>query len=139
MARADFYILSTEDPAERNLFAARLAEKAWRQKNSVALLTEKPAHAATMDALLWSFRPDAFLPHAVAPARAPVVITEALDSGAQFDLIINLSRKVPVCDARHRLAEIVIQDALILAETRARFTQYRLAGFEMQTHKLSRE
>ncbi len=137
MPRADFYILSTTDFAERNLFAARLAEKAWRQENSVMLLTESPAASARLDDLLWSFRPDSFLPHAIMPAPAPVVIGDSLESVSQFDLIINLSPNLPACGPRQRLAEIVIQDAAILSETRARFTRYRLAGFELKTHKLS--
>lgn len=139
MPRADFYVLATDDPLARNLFAARLAEKAWRQQRSVLILCRDQAAAVNMDELLWNFRPDAFLPHDIAPARAPVTVSHSVDAQVRFDLIINLSDIALTCMNEQRLAEIVIQNPELLNATRVRFTRYRRSGYQVFTHKMPGE
>lgn len=138
--RVDFYILAATDLTSRAVFAARLAEKAWHRGQRVAVLVPDQATAASLDTLLWEFRPDAFLPHAVAPEPAPVMIgTDATPLRSQ-EVLINLDHRLSdQSDAFQRIAEIVIQQPDLLAESRRRYSQYRMRGFEVHTHKLSSE
>lgn len=141
-SRVDFYILTSADPAARALFAARLAEKAWRRGQRVAILAPDQATASHLDTLLWEFRPDAFLPHDVAIDSAPAVPPPVLISGdptllRSQDVLINLGHQSSEqFETFRRIAEIVIQQPDLLAESRRRYKQYRTCGFEVHTHRL---
>src|SRR5690554_6973133 len=65
MTRIDFYILNSPSPDARLQYACRLAHKAWQQSRHVYLHCADEAEASRLDDLLWSFRADSFLPHAL--------------------------------------------------------------------------
>jgi hypothetical protein len=61
MTKIDFYqIESDEAPL---LFSCRLVAKIYRMGHQVHIHTENEAQAKEMDALLWHFRPESFIPH----------------------------------------------------------------------------
>jgi DNA polymerase-3 subunit chi len=142
MARVDFYVLGTSGPAARQRFACRLAEKAYRQENSVFILVADEDAGRSLDELLWTFRDGSFVPHEMARAAArstaaPVCIGVAADNDARRDLLINLGNDIPdSTNAFPRIAEIVTSDGDSLSQSRKRFAAYRDAGHEMETHKL---
>ncbi len=63
MTQATFYILNKKQEHERYLFACKLAEKAIHQNLRVILNMPSRVAADHIDSLLWTFRPDSFVPH----------------------------------------------------------------------------
>ena len=140
MARVDFYVLDQAGEPARQVFACRLAEKAWRMNNTVHIETGDPAEAARLDELLWTFRDGSFVPHHVigdGGSDAPVTIgcrSEALDAR---DLLINLSDDIPgIAASFPRIAELVAADEDSRQLSRKRFATYRDGGHSIETHKL---
>jgi len=141
MTRVDFYLLPQEDETARWQFACRLVEKAWRLGNRLLVHTSNHRTAQQLDALLWSFRPDSFVPHELTPAgkRTPVHIGWGDDSPEHHDLLVNLGDSVPAFFSRYgRVAEIVTADPTQRAESRERYRFYRERGYELQLHDLAK-
>lgn len=140
MTEVSFYNLASDDPRQRELFACRLAEKAFGLGHRVWVRTADAEAAAALDTLLWSFRPTSFVPHALAEADpgAPVLIgSGAATPPADMALLINLGDGVPDCFSQfQRAAEIVVQSPTVLAMTRAHWRFYRDHGCPLQTHHL---
>ena len=140
MSRIDFYILGDAGEAARNVFACKLAEKAYRMKHSVHIRTADPGLANQLDELLWTFRDGSFVPHEIASAgrtpESPVTIGDREGIGAS-DLLINLADHLPAdIGAFARIAEIVSSDEDSKQRSRKRFTEYRDQGHTLETHTL---
>lgn len=139
MTRVDFYILQKQTAADRHDFTCRLTEKAVAQGNRVMIATENEAETQTLDELLWTFRPESFVPHGTgaAASAAPVLISHSGDDPDHHDLLINLRQNIPPEFSRfQRLAEVVVQEPAILSSTREHFSFYKARGYQMNTHKL---
>ena len=142
MARVDFYVLKASGGSARDSFACRLAEKAYRLKNSVHIHAENQQNAKRLDELLWTFRDGSFVPHEIVETHtpdsaAPVTIGSDPDSQRKCDLLINLGDAVPKSAAEFgRIAEIVSADDESKTQSRNRFVQYRDDGHTLETHKL---
>ena len=140
MARVDFYVLDQAGEPARQLFACRLAEKAWRMNNSVHIETADRADAERMDALLWTFRDGSFVPHHIigdGGKEAPVTIGCQTDSVDARDLLINLGSDIPgIAASFPRIAELVTTDETSRQLSRQRFAIYRDNGPTIETHKL---
>lgn len=97
MTRVDFYLLPQHDEKSRQIFACRLAEKAWQLDNRTLIQTTDNETGSALNALLWTFKADSFLPHAILPAsqQTPVHIGWQGESSSHHDLLINLSADVP--------------------------------------------
>lgn len=63
MTKIDFYITNINTLDDYFNFACRLTEKAFRKQCDVYLHTANEAHMTALDELLWTFRPNSFLPH----------------------------------------------------------------------------
>ena len=142
MPRIDFYLL--DDPASNSvaLYACRLTEKAFLLGHRIYIQTESAEQAQALDDLLWTFKQDAFLPHArhpvVADQQAPIMLGYAADPGDGFQVLLNLSTSLPAFYPRfERVAELVGPDAAVRQQARQRFSAYRDNGCEINTHKLS--
>jgi DNA polymerase-3 subunit chi len=142
MARIDFYVLSQSGEQARQLFACRLAEKAYKLEHTVHIHTGDEAAAGRIDELLWTFRDGSFVPHdlvrrgADAP-RAPVTVGCDPGYAGQRDLLINLDDVVPACaGAFPRIAELVTSDEDSKQKSRRRFVAYRDEGHELETHNV---
>ncbi len=140
MARVDFYVLDQAGEPARQLFACRLAEKAWRMNNTVHIETGNPADAERLDELLWTFRDGSFVPHHIVGdggRESPVTIgcqSKAVDGK---DLLINLSSDIPgIAASFPRIAELVTADEDSRQSSRRRFVTYRDDGHTIETHKL---
>lgn len=139
MAKVDFYILGQVDEHARYTLACRLAEKAWRLKNTIHIHTMTQADAQRLDQLLWTFRDGSFVPHELAGTHtdAPITIghgTECVDSR---DLLISLCDDVPTfAESFPRVAELVTSEEVSRKLGRQRFAHYRDHGHTIETHKL---
>lgn len=141
--RIDFYVLQQETPEACLRFACRLAEKAVKHHHRVYALTADEASAHTLDELLWTFRAESFVPHAIgtpdSAEEVPVTIGyDALSAPANGEMLINLTPEVPACfEGFRRVAEIIDASEAGRHAGRNRFRFYRDNGFDPQTHRIS--
>jgi len=142
MARVDFYILNQAGQHSRQTFACRLAEKAYRLKNTVHIQAGNRADADRLDELLWTFRDGSFVPHerctdSDREPAAPVTVGCDDDPVGPRDLLINLCDEIPPCaEAFPRVAELVTSDDDSKQLSRKRFATYRDQGHTLETHKV---
>ena len=141
MPRVDFYIVEKPDEQGCLRFACRLVEKAWQLGHRVFVHTESSEFARDFDTLLWTFRQDSFVPHALAGSPAegdePIVIGDGRAPQGEVDVLINLARTVPLWAERsRRVAEVVGGDPSARHAGRDRYRSYRDLGFEIDSHKV---
>ena len=142
MTRVDFYILSQPGEQARQVFACRLAEKAYRLNHTVHIRTRDSATAERIDDLLWTFRDGSFVPHHNADLekdaeRSPVTIGSVATAVEARDLLINLADDVPEgANTFPRIAELVTSDETSKQQSRRRYAAYRDQGHELDTHKV---
>ena len=142
MAKVDFYILRGTGELERQQFACRLAEKAYRLDNRVHIHAMNHESAQKLDDLLWTFRDGSFVPHEIlgsSPGEpvSPVTIGCNEIPAGNCDLLINLGDTVPdAASSFPRVAEVVSSDEECKAQSRQRFVDYRDQGHTLDTHNL---
>lgn len=145
MTRIDFYILRDDASDSRWHFACRLAEKAWRQGLSVLIHLDNDVDVKAFDELLWTFKPESFLPHQpLQSGQTPqerVAISSGTITANPFDsaetLLINMAQTVPQAFANFsRLSEIVIQQPDVLKNTREHYHFYRKGGYSIEHRNL---
>ena len=70
MTQADFYHIASRTIHDQWLYACRLIEqKILPRKLNVLVQLDSRESAEAFDKLLWEFRPDAFVPHALLDAE----------------------------------------------------------------------
>lgn len=146
MTRINFYILESHDETSRLTFCCQLIEKALAQQNRIMILATDQAEAESIDDLLWSFRPESYIPHTIvtgpsleAPDETPVIISAEQAYETHQDVLVNLSSTLPQNFAQFkRLAQIVNQDNTRLAASRRNFTFLRENGHAIEVNKLKR-
>lgn len=141
MTEIDFYILKENTIAARDHFACRLAEKAMHTGRQVVIYVDDKEHAESLSHYLWSFKPEAFVPHRFAltneHAIEKVVIDWQGNTEPYHDVMINLKQEIPKEFSRfQKLTEIVVQDDDLLAITRSHFQFYRDRGYPLKSHKM---
>lgn len=142
MPQVDFYVLETDSVKSRWEFVARLLNKLQRLGSSAYIAVDSASEAEQLDALLWTFPPESFLPHCIdaGPESVPdeaVVISAQAEATASQDVYINLRKQPPAGHERlARLVEVVVQDSAILATTRQNFRFYREQGYSVQSHTI---
>ncbi len=148
MTRIDFYILPAEEIRARLLFACRLIEKAYRLNHRVYVHTDSKEDGQRFDELLWSFRNNSFIPHALYSAdeqhsadqqyqRAPIEIGTGEAPADHHDVLINLSLQTPSFYPRfERISEVVIQHPQVLKATRHNYKHYKHRGYPLNRHDM---
>jgi DNA polymerase-3 subunit chi len=139
MTRIDFFQI---DGKESMLaFACRLVDKAYHQKHKIYVHTESASDSGELDDLLWTFRLDRFIPHALHSSgiTAPVHIGHEDDPGEHRDVLVNLSGKIPHFFSRfERVTEVVPEDDLKRKNARENFRFYRDRGYRLEYHNLGK-
>ena len=139
MTQVDFYILPETTSEARWLFACRLIDKVQRMGMRVLVALDSETDARAFDELLWTFKPESFIPHQLLNAGkpAPVEITFTQEAGDHQGLLLNLSKGTPPYFSRfERLSEVVIQEQQSLQSSRERFSFYKSRGYPIETRKL---
>ncbi len=140
MTRIDFYVLADSSVESRMEFACRLTQKAQQMGSRVYIAVDDKQQAQQLDQLLWSFRPESFVPHdceGESALQAPVLVGFGADCSDHHDLLINLKSNIPDYFSRfERLVEIVSQQEQVLTQTREHFTFYRERGYPIQSHDM---
>jgi DNA polymerase-3 subunit chi len=143
--QVDFYILDAAAEHERHRTACRLAEKAWQKGHRVFIHTGSMETARHIDDMLWTYRQDSFVPHALLTERSeagadnldPVLVGDGTVEPDDIDVLINLSESVPPFAARStRVAEIVSADESARRAGRSRYRDYREQGIPINQHNL---
>lgn len=133
--------------ADKLGYACRLLRKAWRSGARV-VATGAPETLARLDALLWTFEQEEFLPHArlragerVAPvlARTPLWLADApgdlLAGEATPPVLVNLGpAMVDGFERFARVLELVSDDPEDARLGRQRWRQYQAAGVTPRLH-----
>lgn len=140
--QVDFYILNAAAERERLRTACRLAEKAWQMGHHVFIHTDSREAARSVDDMLWTYRQDSFVPHALyggpgSQALEPVLVGDGSCHPEEIDVLINLSQAVPACAGQsNRVAEIVAADGPGRRAGRERYRDYRDRGLSIRQHDL---
>ena len=140
MTQVDFYQIESSESAL--LFACRLIEKVYRLKRKVHVHTASSEEAESLDALLWTFKPETFIPHERygAVLAAPIQICYQADPVLHQDVLINLSATIPDFFSRFtRVAEIVPQAAERRDAARENFRFYKERGYPLNYHKMGQK
>jgi len=141
VARADFYLI--DKPRFRDeplLLVCELARKAFEAGLYSLVLTRDATQAEALDDLLWSFDPDAYIPHQIAGSdddedEAAVLIAAPDADVALRPLVINLRDDV-VEGTFDRVLEVVPADPAARAQLRERWKQYQSRGFDVKKHDM---
>lgn len=143
MTRIDFYVLSATTLDARLDFACRLAETIHRKgyRLHVHLADEEMTQA--FDERLWTFRPDAFVPHVRLDDQtlppAPVTLGWQAPPAPGVEALLNLHPEIPEWFSRfERLAEIINQHQTVLAAKRACWQTYKERGYAVKAHHIDR-
>ena len=113
--RADFYLIAKPRFLEEPLkLVCELARKAYDSNQPTLILARDQAQAEELDDLLWSFDPDAYIPHQIAgedadEEEALVLIAAPGTDAASRPLVINL-RDAAYAGACERVLEVVPAD-----------------------------
>lgn len=143
MTQVDFYLLQQLASHDRLVFACRLAHKAFHQQQIVYLHTDSESQSQLLEQLLWTYRPDSFLPHELASdagdeQSASVIVGHSQPPAHCRQVMINLSSGVPDFFSRFdRLVEVVVKDADITAKSRVNYRFYQDRGYPLDTHHIS--
>jgi len=142
MAEISFYILPSELTQERDEFACKLIEKAYRSGCFCYVLTENAAQSQKIDDLLWTFRAGSFIPHQIytgeLPALEKVILIGSLDVPELWQkTVINLSSYCPKqFDNIERILEILDNSEATKELGRNRYRQYQQSDITITTHKI---
>lgn len=142
MTRVDFYLLSGDGKQEREKLACRLTEKAWKLNHKVYLHSDSEPESRQLDDLLWTFRPESFVPHNFlandSEIKTPVLLGHHEEPALlEHDILINLSAAVPSFFSRfERVIEVINDDENIREAGRDRYRFYQQRGYTLNTHKL---
>ena len=139
--RIDFYLLTADTVDARRLFTCRLLEKAYQQEHRVFVYCNNAAEAGALDELLWTFKPDSFIPHHLQgegpEPPPPIQIGYDTEPRGFSDILLNLSDNIPPFYTRfQRVIEIVAADESAKIRGREHFRSYRNAGIEPKTHTI---
>lgn len=141
MSKVNFYLLKQGQSTEQYIFACRLCEKILSQNLKAYIHTDTEEQANYLDDLLWSYRPESFLPHCVIDTEldedVSIVIGYAEKYQHGFDVLINLSQSIPEFHADFpRIVEIISASEDDKTKGRERWKQYKEAGHDLDTHNV---
>ena len=140
MPRADFYLVAKPRFREEPLrLVCELARKAHDAGQSILLLARDREQAEALDDLLWSFDPDAYIPHQIAGDEedelTPVLIVPPDMDLPLRPLVLNLRDEVVQGDFE-RVLEVVPADDSAREPLRERWKQYKARGLDVNKHDM---
>ncbi len=141
MPRADFYLIAKPRfSGQPLLLVCELCRKANDAGLATLVLARDSAQAEELDDLLWSFNPDAFIPHQIAGSdedeeEALVLIAPPDQQAGLRPLVINL-RDAAWMEPCDRVLEVVPDDPAAREPLRERWRQYKAAGYALSKHDM---
>ena len=141
MPRADFYLIGKPRFREQPLLlVCELARKASDAGLPMLVLCASAAPAEQPGDLLWSFDPDAYVPHQIAGAdedeeEVPVLLAAPEHDPGMRPMVLNL-RDAAVPDGFERVLEVVPADDSARGPLRERWKQYVARGIDVKKHDM---
>lgn len=128
--------------SDRIAAACALLGGAYAKKKAMLVYAVDPDVASSLDRMLWTHAALSFVPHCRADsplaAETPILITDKLDTIAQDERLMNLSRDIPPGFARFEsLIEVVGQDEEDRSAARERVKFYKDRGYDVRYFDLS--
>ena len=137
MTRIDFYQLDSDEAPLS--FTCRLIEKIYRNGLRVYVHTSDSEQSQMLDDLLWTYRPDRFIPHCLTDTSqdAPVRIGHDHEPADDEEVLVNLSGNVPEFFSRFdRVAEVVPLDPASRQSARENYKFYKDRGYPLDYHEM---
>lgn len=132
--RVDYYILQSETLEASQHFLLRLIEKVYHKQHPIRIEFETQTACEAWDALLWAYKPDAFIPH---ECTAPQTIAIDCPYLTQAPVGINLSLTPWFENLPSRIIEIVFNDPNCREQKRTHYKAYQNKKFDMMVHNLT--
>ena len=140
MARADFYLIAKprfrDDPL---LLVCELVKRAYTAEQPTLILARSQDQADELDAKLWEFDEDSFIPHQIAgdddDALTAVLIAPPGVETADRTLVVNL-RDECAPGTFERVLEVVAADSAERDGSRVRWSEYKSRGLELTKHDM---
>lgn len=142
MPTISFYILPSASQEERFLFACKLLEKAFRNRQACYALTDNEKQCVSLDDMLWTFRAGSFVPHQIYDGNPPqsdnaVLIGTKSPPKAWGQTVVNLSTRLPDdLEGPDKIMEILDNDGTVKDLGRNRYRHYQQLGMAITVHKL---
>lgn len=139
--QVDFYLLATTDINQIYQSACELAEGCFQKQQRVCLYDDTPDGVQLLDTLLWSFRDDSFVPHAIYQPQLPVatpilLVTSGTLPPPGLQTLINLTQTVPVFYADfQQVIELIGEQPSRREAGRERYRFYKEQRCQLVTHK----
>jgi DNA polymerase-3 subunit chi len=139
--RADFYLIAKPRFLEQPLLlVCELAKRALAAGQASLILARDGNQAEALDALLWEFDEDAYLPHQIAgsdedDAITPILIVSPGTETPDRPLVINLRDEIAP-GQYERVLEVVPADPAAREPLRARWRAYQERGFTLNKHDM---
>ena len=118
--------------------ACEIAERTYTQGNRLQIIAADQKQAVRLDDLLWTFRPDSFVPHGLFAEEKdeppqPVVITTKLEPipGIETLLMLNYCPIELVGQFSQVIHFIIVDNQERLQASREYWTQLKEAGFTL--------
>ncbi len=147
MTRIDFYVLTGDAQANREQFACRLAEKVYLLGQGVYIHTHDAGQTAALDRLLWSFKQNSFVPHAIEGESPDANVAVLIGHGAaeeshnhaqSRELLINLAPEIPLFfSSFKRVVEIIDNNEQHKTSGREHYRFYRDRGYTLENHNIN--
>jgi len=139
--RVDFYLLASEQPDKRWLFACRLLEKAYLKGHRIYVHCNNQYDAELIDELLWTFRDDSFIPHNLQgegpEPPPPVQIGFSKEPRGYNDILLNMAHEIPTFYSKFkRVMELVVNNETDKELSRSHYKVYKSQGCELNTHTI---
>lgn len=140
MTRIDFYILKDTELSARYLFACKLIQKTIKLGHRIYVHCADESQSSEFSQLLWSFKDSSFIPNDLQASddrSSDVLIGSSPPPHDHHDLLLNLDGVIPSCFSRfERVAEIVVQNADVLAATRSNYRLYVDKNYPLHRHDM---
>jgi DNA polymerase-3 subunit chi len=142
MIEVSFYLLPSAGAGQRYGYACKLIEKAYRSGCFCYVLTDTDSQSQWLDELLWTFRPNSFIPHEIyrgqLPEFANTVLIGSQPAPAQWQkVIINLATNPPSdLTNTERVLEILDNNEQLKQAGRQRYRYYKQLGLNLVTHTI---
>ena len=132
MTRIDFYQLNS-DRHRYDQVVCHLCQKAYENNQLTLLLTRDAQQSEMLDARLWTFADDSFIPHDRKEADelvTPILVQDNPKPNGDRQLLINLSASVPPYFAQfERVIELVTEDNK--QQAREHYSFYKERGYPL--------
>lgn len=140
--QVDFYLLNSITVEDKLLFACKLVEKAYKLGHQVFIYCQNIEETHALDDLLWSFKPESFIPHNIqgeGPEPPPTIQLGYTSEPRGFnEILLNLNHKTPSFYRRFsRIMEIVTAEDTCKDHSRQRYREYKKQGLSLKTHEIS--